>query len=114
MKSFSQWMEINLPLRQANPNILYHHSPVENRESILKHGLLTMYGARRGGHEAIFLTDKPKFGGQVTDVWEVNVRGLPVQEDITTDLDYEEIEKVYGNWYAIYEDIPPERLRLIS
>jgi len=106
------------------PSTLYHYSPRENRESIMQHGLMrssseTAQIAKEMGepnwHEAggIFFSDtyeKPE-NPEAIDLWEVDVRGLNLERDETTDHDHLG-EKWYVDWES--ESIAPERLNLLS
>jgi hypothetical protein len=104
VKKFSQWL-----IEQTIPNVLYHHSNPANRQSILNNGLQTKYDQTgdENSIKGIYLTDKPSY---TKDTWEVNVKGLEVEEDYSGYS--HEIEK-YGNWYVVYQNIEPERVKLI-
>lgn len=84
---------------------LYHHTPSENRESIRRLGLLTRFSDIGG----VFFSDRADHATR-SDVWAVDVQGLDVEEDWTTCQDPAE----WGNWFVVWGDIPPERLRLIE
>ena len=58
----------------------------------------------------IFLTNIPDHTTN-SDVWEVDVRGLPVEDDPTSVAPAESPEE---QWYVVYQDIPPSRIKLIS
>ena len=81
------------------PFILYHHSDPRVRDSILQFGLKTKFD--RSGMNAIFLTDKKE--GPL-DVWEVNVNGLSLEQDHTTEEE--------GCWMC-FDDIPPSKIKLL-
>jgi len=105
-------MEFRTWLEMQTPNILYHHADPGNRESISKEGLQTKYARTVDVDDPmvtgeIYLSDKPRFGS--SDVWAVNVQGLPIEEDQTTAPEDED-----ENWYVIYQDIPRNRLRLLE
>ena len=89
------------------PATLYHFSDPANRESILSNGLLLSKSQALEG--AIFLTDtvNPKeYGG--SDVWSVNVDGLELEPDWTTEsFDNEE-------WFVIFDNVEPTRLTLLK
>lgn len=87
--------------------ILYHHSHRQNRQSILANGLLVRHGERAGGHAAIFLTDRSR-PSPTSDAWTVDVDGLPVEEDDG------EPENEGESWFAVYEDVPASRLKLLQ
>lgn len=80
------------------PHILYHASPRINRESIAERGL--SIGADNTGFGAIFLTDTAPPCSPLLDVYAVDIRGLDIELDTTTDAPDGEC------WYAVYEDIP--------
>jgi len=103
--SFKLWLAEN-----QIPNILYHNSSPKNRQSILTNGLRVKYGSEAGGHAGIFFSNKPDFTTR-SDAWQVNVQGLDIEEDSTTQVppEYPEDEK----WYACYQDIPPDRIKLL-
>lgn len=102
-------------------NILYHNSSVKNREAIFQHGLQranseTAELAREMGEAdwqmagGIFFTDtcKPEPG---IDVWEVDISGLPLETDETTDHGH-----LDEHWFVDWESdvIPPSRLNLLT
>lgn len=97
------------------PSVLYHHSHPNNRQSILQHGLLKKYDANADPNDSmlggIFFSNKPDFTTR-SDVWEVDVRGLPVEEDPTTQVPPE--SSADEAWYVVYQDIPPNRIKLIT
>lgn len=105
-------MDFKLWLENQIPGILYHHSLPHHRQSILQFGLQGKYDQTVdltdpdvvGG---IFLTNKPK--QSKSDVWEVNVQGLPVEEDWSG-----QPEASDETWYVVYQDIPPNRIKLLS
>lgn len=104
---------------EVAPATLYHVSPIGNRESIIDHGLLLSKSeasavSREMGEEVeaggIFFTntlthERP----HMFDVWEVDVRGLELERDETTDHDH-----LGEQWWVCYEDISPDRLNLLS
>lgn len=81
-----------------NLDVLYHHSPQRNRSSILEKGLSREYDET--GMNAIFLTEY-SHGGEKSDTYCVDVSGLELEMDWTTDED--------GAW-MYFGDIPPERI----
>jgi hypothetical protein len=94
------------------PSVLYHHSRPNNRQSILQHGLQGKYDQtvdleQPGVVGGIFLSSKPDYSTN-SDVWEVDVCGLPVEDDWSG-----QPEDQQENWYVIYQDIPSSRIRLI-
>ncbi|MBC8737148.1 hypothetical protein F6X40_10045 [Paraburkholderia sp. UCT31] len=89
----------------TKPEILYHYSAPDNRESILTLGLSTLFD--QTGYDAIFLTDvlRPQ---PAMDCWEVDVRGLCFEPDETGG-------EVSGEaWWQFDESISPCRLRLVN
>ena len=77
----------------------------------MRHGLQVSYDQTVDLNEpgvvgGIFLSNKPTFSTK-TDVWEVNVLGLPVEDDWSSVPEDE-------NWYVIYQDIPVNRIKLIT
>lgn len=102
-------------MRRPETDVVYHNTPIGNRESILRHGLCLRYSetsleADEEGVEAgaIFfsakrLPDDPRF-----DTWEVSISDLPdLVEDQTTDQPDPE-----DSWWMVHRDVPPEVLRL--
>jgi hypothetical protein len=88
--------------------VLYHFADPANRESILSNGLLRSKSQAFEG--AIFFTDtvNPKEAGS-SDVWEVNVDGLELEPDWTTEPFDNEA------WFVAFEqDIEPARLTLLK
>lgn len=95
------------------PSVLYHHSHPNNRRSILQHGLQGEYDQtvdlkEPGVVGGTFLSNKPDHS-RMRDVWEVDVRGLPVEGDWSGQPEDES-----ENWYVVYQDIPPNRIKLIT
>lgn len=110
MMKFKHWME------NMTPNIMYHMSPVANRQSILQFGLQGKYDqtvdlSEPGVVGGVFLSTHPN-PSLNTDVWQVDVRGLPLEEDWSTTVPAESPED--ERWYVVYQDIPPNRIRLVS
>jgi len=104
---FKHWIENTLP------SILYHHSPKSNRLSILKYGLQGKYDrtvdlTQDGTVGGVFLTNKSK-SEFLSDVWQVDVRGLPIETDWTSTPEEPDEE-----WYVVYSDISPDRIKLLS
>ena len=107
MIKFRKWLENQMP------SVLYHHSHPNNRQSILQHGLQGKYDQtvdlkEPGVVGGIFLSSKPNHSTR-SDVWEVDVRGLHVEEDWSG-----QPEDPQENWYVVYQDIPPNRIKLIT
>lgn len=89
----------------THPTILYHYSSPDNRESILKRGLCTVFD--QTGMGAIFLTDV--HAPQQSDCWEVDVKGLAdIEPDQTTEAFSGE------NWWVYDGNISPRRIRRIG
>lgn len=90
------------------PEFLFHVSPAENRASIFSSGLLASKDQTGAG--AVFLTDlETSFSAEEgVDQWSVDVRGLELAEDWTTD---QEIGQ-FGRWWMYFGDIDPARLSL--
>lgn len=108
IKNFEKWLMENTELS----NMLYHHSNPNNRQSILQRGLRTEYDqtmdmSQPGVVGGIYLSNKPDYTTR-SDVWEIDAHNLPVEEDWTTTTTNPE-EK----WYVVYQDIPPDRIKLI-
>ena len=106
----------NKPEAMEVPSIMYHMSPVSNRQSILQHGLQGKYDqtvdmSQPGVTGGIFLSTHPNPTTN-SDVWQVDVRGLPLEEDWSTSVPDEAPED--ERWYVVYQDIPPNRIKLIS
>ena len=94
-------------LRESTSSrFLYHNTSKMNRESIRESGLLTQKDEM--GTSGIYLTDRLAMTGRYYDTWKVNVTGLDLQKDPTTEP-WREGEL----WYVCYSDIPPKRLTLI-
>lgn len=91
-----------------SPSVLYHYSPVSNRQSIGTHGLsITKDQTGLGG---VFLLDRLDHSTK-SDVWKVDVSGLDLADDWTYDpADPDE----GGRSWIHFNDIPPERLTLIT
>jgi RNA:NAD 2'-phosphotransferase (TPT1/KptA family)/8-oxo-dGTP pyrophosphatase MutT (NUDIX family) len=98
------------PSTTEHPDVMYHYAGTENRASIQKHGLL---GSKSSAIEnAVFLDSKLTEEGRYTDTWEVNVKGLELDPDWTTDItDRDEWEG--HTWWIFYGDIPLNRLKLV-
>lgn len=95
---------------------MFHATAVENRQSILRHGLhwarMGAVSGIAGSHEpelhAIFLCESlaeirffTRMARSATDVWAVRVDGLWV-------------ENGPSGWTSIFDSIAPERLRLVA
>jgi RNA:NAD 2'-phosphotransferase (TPT1/KptA family)/8-oxo-dGTP pyrophosphatase MutT (NUDIX family)/ribosomal protein L32 len=98
------------PSTTEHSDVMYHYAGTENRASIQKHGLL---GSKSSAIEnAVFLDSKLTKEGKYTDTWEVNVKGLELEPDWTTDIsDRDEWEG--HTWWIFYGDIPSNRLKLV-
>jgi hypothetical protein len=101
-----------------HPSILYHHTSAKNRDSILRHGLDARhsYAAQAGGQDydgggGIYFSSVPGDGGDVWDVWAVDVASLRLERDQTT-----EHEHLDQEWWVSYEQdhIPAARLKLVQ
>ncbi|WP_432262813.1 hypothetical protein [Cupriavidus sp. TMH.W2] len=89
---------------QAVPAIVYHLSPREHRAQILAQGLRV--AADRTGMAAVFVSDTASAGGAGFDVYAIATQGLDFEPDATT-------EPIAGErWFATYDDIPVQALRL--
>lgn len=104
-----------------HPTILYHASNAADRESIMRDGLLRSRSeAHQTAMDGGFSEDEGPFGGiffsskieqrkHGIDTWQVDVRGLHIQPDDTTDP-----EDPDDTWWVTYdEDVSPERLKLM-
>lgn len=97
---------------------LYHMSSPDNRASIRKHGLLASkseaaqlaaeYGEEGGN--GIYFSNIPSDEGRC-DIWKVNVDGLHLERDETTDHDH-----LGEEWWVTYSDdvVEPWRLTLVN
>lgn len=99
------------------PGRLFHSSPPENRSSISSEGLILGHSdaavlSREMGDPdwmiagAIFLTSSPEDIDAV-DVWEVDVLGLALEPDDTTECPHEGV-----SWWQVRQPICPSRLTL--
>jgi hypothetical protein len=91
--------------------ILYHLSPSEKRLSILRLGLLARLS--QAAENAVFFDSLPTFQPGF-DTWQVDVRGLAIEPDDTTDFSGTPEFKGHEWWVLYGADVPPERLTLIS
>ncbi len=120
-KPLNMNMKILEILTQGQPSVLYHVAPTSERQSVMQHGLLRSksYAHALAADMGIATSDDP-IGGiffaskpihqRNFDLWEVDVRGLHLEPDDTTDPEDPE-----DSWWVTYEDdIPPIRLRLID
>jgi len=109
------------------PTVMYHATSPSHRESILRHGLQRRFSetaqVAKGEVDwelagGIFFSTKTKDekANQGCDVWEVDVRGLSLEPDDTTDVPYPEDGGIEGDeWWVTYnEDVPPSRLKLFK
>lgn len=95
------------------PQVLYHRSPVANRESILAKGLIG--GRNLSGHWCIYLSenrDTWKSLGQDMDIWKVSTYGLCVNDFSSVDQDLDEF-LYWGKTNGIIS-IPPHFLSLLQ
>ena len=98
-------MQLSEIVDQSNsPAILYHYTWPENRESILQYGLLVNKSQTEG--QEIYLASKLRADTN-GDIWQVHARGLDLNQTLTPDDDED-------TWWVVYDDIPPDRLRLIK
>lgn len=101
------------------PTTLYHIAPVVMRDSISQEGLVHPMDLHQSWHETglvgsdagavgIYFTDIPDASPEF-DCWEVDVRGLQLEPDQTTDVPEGQ------NWFVTYRDrkVDPSRLKLI-
>ena len=97
------------------PKMAYHLSPTKNRQNILKYGLLASKGdaALMGGTGGIFFDSVPTSDNGF-DTWAVNLKGLNVEPDDTTDISNSP-EWTGHSWWVVWgQDISPDRLKLIK
>ena len=97
---------------------MYHAAPAICRTSILARGLVkSLSEAEREAFDlddsahitgGIFLSSKKASASEFIDVWEVDVSGLDLYVDDTT----EPLEPDDSYW-VVYTDIPPSRLKLL-
>jgi len=88
------------------PRKLYHQSRRSRRKAIAANGLDPAYGLRRRrgcGTRAVYLTSERDDCFPFTDVWEVDTRGI-------------EVEQHFGEetWWLSQAVIPPSRIRLVQ
>lgn len=89
-----------------SPGQFFHASHSRNRESIRQHGILTRFSDDEDMHTAgdptVYVSrgvqPDDRWHGQ--DVWKVNMRGLPMQEDLEP-----------GD-FSTWHDIGPDRVSL--
>lgn len=80
-------------------NLLFHHSPKENRISINQEGIIRQFD--KTGVCAVFLTDTPSFSENI-DCWSVDVTGIKLELELIKD----DGEK----WWVCWVDIPPNKI----
>ena len=109
MDFVNTYMNFKLWLESHTPSILYHHSSPKNSQSILRQGLRKEFDQTSPGspYGGIFLTNKPDVSSH-SDVYEVDVRGLPVEDDWSG-----QPEDPDEHWYIVWNDIAPNRLKLL-
>jgi hypothetical protein len=121
MNDLRRWMNV-LCEAEVPPTMLYHSAPTSDRDSIRKEGLLRSKShAHRQAMAIGFTPEEGPFGGiffaskptnqtaHGIDTWAVNVQGLHLQSDDTTDSDDAE-----DTWWVTYdEDVMPDRLTLL-
>lgn len=99
----------------VQPTVLYHQAPVAQRNRIAEIGLQHPYeipqelGVEMSNDETqgIYFTDNAEDIDPRYDMWAVDVRGLALHPDETTDWpDGHE-------WSVTYDQVGPERLRLV-
>lgn len=107
-----------------HPNIMYHTSYPENRDSIMKFGLDPKFAkdVASMGERGVYLANYNPVEDITQDLWQVNVRGLKIEmdpNDVTFDHWGDTWPKkspkrrhVY-HWVS-YNKIPPHRLKLIQ
>jgi hypothetical protein len=102
----------------AAPDFLYHHTTISNRDGILRDGLLqSMSDAARlatemgmeGGSGIYFCEMRPEDDPRC-DVWKVDVRGLVLAPDETTDPS--DPDDVW--WVHHAADVPAWRMELLE
>jgi hypothetical protein len=99
-------MKLDEVVNQSSvPAVLYHYTSRDNRDSIMRHGLLADK-SHTGGPE-IYLASKLTNETQ-SDVWEVDARGLDIHPDFQVPEDNSD------DWWVTYDDITPNRLKLVS
>lgn len=102
---FSQFMEMKDNQQTPSPPpVLYHGTSMENRQSILTHGL------KPADLGAVFLSTKPPQPSPQTaiDIWAVDVKRLKNQ----LEEDFNDDPETLGYWWAYYGTIPTSRLKL--
>jgi hypothetical protein len=101
---------VTLTEATPTPTHMYHASPTSNRSSIQQRGLRldASPAYQAGGWGGIFFSTKKGTDAQWgIDQWRVDVRGLKLMPDETTDPEDPEDE-----WYYVMVDVPPSRLVL--
>jgi hypothetical protein len=88
---------------------LYHITGQANRESILQLGLDTSFAM---AHEAIYLSDTIQEEDKTFDIWEID--GDLLTGELAEDSDMLFCDTNGATWYAYYDNIPVEKIRLIS
>lgn len=92
------------------PGRLYHAADPAVREQIREQGLCIRFD--RTGFGAVFLTDRASVtAGKGSDVWSVDVQGLSLDPDWTTDAP---ADGSLGVWWMSFSDIEASRLSLIE
>ena len=102
--------------------VMYHNAPTEARESIREKGLLVfMSDAAQAARErnepekglgGIFFDTVPTTAGRF-DTWQVDVSGLDIEPDETTDISGIGGEWEGHEWWVLWgENVLPNRLKL--
>lgn len=102
-------------VESVSPTVLYHQAPANMRERIAQLGLQHPYdipsdlGVEMSNDETsgIYFTDNRGDIDKRFDMWEVDVSGLKLHPDDTTDWPEGHV------WWVTYDEVGPERLRLI-
>lgn len=102
-------------VENASPSTLYHQSPSNMRERIAQLGLQHPYnipsdlGVEMSNDETqgIYFTYNREDVDKRFDMWEVDVRGLTLHPDETTDW------PDGHTWWVTYDEVGPERLQLV-
>jgi len=85
-----------------HPSVMYHYTASENRARIRRRGLVP---GRAGG---VYMATKLDPNHGTGDIWEVDVSGLRLDPDHTTDPPDPD-----DTWWVFWNIVKPARLRLI-